>query len=481
MKKLFNILFAFVLVLGLGLIITVPVLAEPGTTYYVSAAGDDDTGDGTVGNPWRTIQKAINALNFTGDGDTIMVGAGEYDAFAVVEKANMNIISTEGATVTTADTHSILAELGVGYDLWGMAVVVDSENINIQGINFNGTAISEEGIFGIAYFDSTGRIAGLTVENLIGTVGVGAGVVIMDDSGFSDVEITGSTIAHNEIGIAVATYSIQEVHFNNIISNSDIGVLNEGGETVDATYNWWGDASGPFHPIDNPGGSGNPVTDDVDFDPWLQAESVTRTIVDGGTINALVEADIKIDVTGTATVIISKYDSDPHAEALTLHNAPASLDLLQDEEWISINTFCSVIPAYYEPDTVLRIELYYTDTELAQAAVVAGRQIDEDSLRLRWWESSIPDYADCVPEGDVVTETTEDGYSGYMWVEVTATTYPTLAEAQASIETFGGYAHPSTDFNGGCGGETLADVTPFALVLVGIVSVWATKRRGKVS
>jgi hypothetical protein len=28
---------------------------------------------------------------------------------------------------------------------------------------------------------------------------------------------------------------------------------------------------------------------------------------------------------------------------------------------------------------------------------------------------------------------------------------------------------------------TLADVTPFALVSVGIVAVWATKRKGKVS
>ena len=88
MKKIFSILFTLVLVVGLGLTITAPVVAEPGTTYYVSTTGDDDTGDGTVCNPWRTIQKAVDALNVTEDGATIMVAAGEYDDFVVQGKAN---------------------------------------------------------------------------------------------------------------------------------------------------------------------------------------------------------------------------------------------------------------------------------------------------------------------------------------------------------------------------------------------------------
>jgi len=37
---------------------------------------------------------------------------------------------------------------------------------------------------------------------------------------------------------------------------------------VDARYNWWGDASGPYHPLLNPGGLGDAVGDHVDFTPW---------------------------------------------------------------------------------------------------------------------------------------------------------------------------------------------------------------------
>jgi len=478
-KTIFSILFALVLVVGLGLIIAPPVVAEPGATYYVSATGDDDTGDGTVGNPWRTIQKAINALNFTGDGDTIMVGAGEYDAFLVEDKANISIISTEGATITTAVFVSDVG--GPVEEGWVMAGVSGSENINIEGINFDGTTISEQVVVGIGYLDSTGRIAALAVENVIGTLVMGAGVIIADDVGSSDVEITGSNISDNEIGIAVATYSTQEIRFNNIVNN-DYGIRNEGGETPDAIYNWWGDASGPYHPITNPSGSGNPVSDGVDFDPWLEAASVIRTVTDIS-INALDEADIIVDVTGTATVIISKYDSDPHAEAL-VDGGGTTVSPLQDEEWIDLGKWIEVKPIYYESDTELRIELYYKDAELAQAAVVAGRQIDENSLRLRWYDPAEGKPVDCVPPGDVETATITIGeheYSGYMWVEVDVDSYPSLEEAKQSIETFGGYGHPSTDFNGVCGMATLADVTPFAIVSVGIAAVWATKRKGKVS
>ena len=43
---------------------------------------------------------------------------------------------------------------------------------------------------------------------------------------------------------------------------------------VDAESNWWGDATGPYHPTANPGGLGDSVSDYVDFDPWLGGPGV---------------------------------------------------------------------------------------------------------------------------------------------------------------------------------------------------------------
>jgi hypothetical protein len=61
------------------------------------------------------------------------------------------------------------------------------------------------------------------------------------------------------------------IQFNNIEDNADCGVHNETPDdyTVDATDNWWGHGTGPFHPLLNPGGLGDSVSDGVDFIPWL--------------------------------------------------------------------------------------------------------------------------------------------------------------------------------------------------------------------
>jgi pectin methylesterase-like acyl-CoA thioesterase len=82
MKTVFGILLALLMV-SLGLVTAPPVLA--GTT--IDVPGD-----------YATIQEAIDAA---GPGDTIVVAAGTYAAFQVVDKSNIHITATEGATVAT--------------------------------------------------------------------------------------------------------------------------------------------------------------------------------------------------------------------------------------------------------------------------------------------------------------------------------------------------------------------------------------------
>ncbi len=57
----------------------------------------------------------------------------------------------------------------------------------------------------------------------------------------------------------------------NHIYNNDFGLRNQTPTTeVTATYQWWGDPSGPYHST-NPDGLGNAVSDGVIFSPWLDA------------------------------------------------------------------------------------------------------------------------------------------------------------------------------------------------------------------
>ena len=57
------------------------------------------------------------------------------------------------------------------------------------------------------------------------------------------------------------------INTNDIYDNTSFGVENGAANTINAERNWWGNASGPTH-ASNPGGSGDAVSNNVDFDPW---------------------------------------------------------------------------------------------------------------------------------------------------------------------------------------------------------------------
>jgi hypothetical protein len=433
-KKIFSILFALVLMVSLGLVTAPPVLAD-GTIIYVPS-------------DYPTIQEAIDAA---GSGDTIMVDAGTYAAFQVLDKNNIHVIGAEGATVATTNLYTALPVVGKA---WVLAAVYNSQDVSIEGINFDGTGVSGETVVvGIAYVDSTGRIADLTVENIVAT-SLGTGVAVIGHVSTSTVEITGATISNNDdSGIYVCGGSTLEAHFSEIVDNAQCGVLNDGGEMVDATYNWWGDASGPLHQT-NPLGRGNAVAGDVDFKPWLGAALATikTETVTNGTVDAKAEADTEVEVAGTATVTISKLVIKgtatvaiaKYASSLYLTTsddsggcaAPVSLDFVAlSDEFKELNIFRDVRVTDAAPGTEIEIRLYYTSGE--------ARGFNETSLRLFWWNGD--GWVPCAPDaasGVNTTDITVDNhdYSGYMWAKITATTTPSLADLQGT--PWGGYGHP---------------------------------------
>jgi len=127
--------------------------------------------------------------------------------------------------------------------------------------------------------------------------------------------LTNNTISENTVGIYVEGSSYGNiVHYNNIFNNGDFGI--NASSTINSTYNWWGDISGPYHPDDNPDGKGDNVTDDVEFDPWLEEK---LTIPPSATIDniypSLPNAGDEVTFSGSGmdfdgTVIAYEWKSD---------------------------------------------------------------------------------------------------------------------------------------------------------------------------
>jgi hypothetical protein len=105
----------------------------------------------------------------------------------------------------------------------------------------------------------------------------------------NNVTITENSISQAGIGILATKRATApdtpdwypsnlKVHYNNIPQSTTYGINNLSPSTVDARFNWWGNANGPTH-SSNPNGTGGPITDNIDYSPWLGAafETTPRT------------------------------------------------------------------------------------------------------------------------------------------------------------------------------------------------------------
>lgn len=510
MRKIISVLVALGLVLGFSLVTATPVAAHPGTTYYVSTAGNDASGSGTAGNPWRTIQYAIGQVSAN---DTIIVAAGSYKENVVIDKsltlkgaqagvdartrsgaetiiepseeeAGISIITTDGRVIVIDGltvqngAHGIInsdyveAGLGVKADItvknvrvlnpgefgisltFAVKTTVEYCYVENAEIAINAGAVlpapptvaslkNNEVVnsqFGITGYLKDSLIEGNLIRDFSnGGVGISAqflnteiknntvtgyvkGTAMTFEKSHHDrpisenVTVKANSFTGNQRGIYVWPDQTElkgiTVNFNNIADNSLSGVRNEGGETLDATRNWWGDASGPSG--EGPG-QGDAVTGDVDFEPWLGAAIVTvktETAINA-TVDAKAEADIEVAVNGTATVTVAQYADNPRGDAPRC--------------FTSLDKYIDVYAPNTTQVTELGIRLYYTNDELTAAG------ISEESLRPFSWNGTA--WVQCSYSG--VNTTSSNGYSGYIWAEIRSDTTPTLAQLTGT--PFGGY------------------------------------------
>lgn len=150
----------------------------------------------------------------------------------------------------------------------------------------------------------------------------------------SDITITNNFVHNNTlnigkwgnpgaimIGTAPNALTIY-VYQNNITGNSPFGLTNYAVSSLNAENNWWGAANGPS----GAGfGSGDKVSTNVDFDPWLLApESVANICIPPNTPPVAQCKDVTVtaglDCTAAASIDYGSYD--PDGDAITLTQDP---------------------------------------------------------------------------------------------------------------------------------------------------------------
>jgi parallel beta-helix repeat protein len=159
------------------------------------------------------------------------------------------------------------------YDHAGAGVFVG----NWAGTNnvISGNTIHGNVIGGIPGLNGNGieldRAYSATVTNNVVYNNEATGIKIVRAPGNAVFKITYNVITGNPAGVLndswLANTVLVEVTCNDIINNG-IGVQNNENIIITAEINWWGSTTGAYHPVLNPAGTGDLVSDNVDFSPW---------------------------------------------------------------------------------------------------------------------------------------------------------------------------------------------------------------------
>jgi parallel beta-helix repeat protein len=200
-RRIIAIAVILALITGLCLVASTQVTAA-GHIWYVDDGGNDVTGNGSLGNPWATIQHAIDDAGVTGD-DIIIVADGTYTENITVNKS-LTIKSQNGSSVTT------VTAANNALDVFN----ITADNVTIDGFTITGA----EDVAGIIIFGNAGdRVTGCTVSNNICS-GNAFGILLEYTD---DTTVLANTCNNNLWGIYL-NYSTSSMVTGNTCMNNNI-------------------------------------------------------------------------------------------------------------------------------------------------------------------------------------------------------------------------------------------------------------------
>ena len=241
--------------------ITQGMAAAAGTTFIVK-------NNKVIPENNSTTPYLRNGIQVSGENSQIIgnyvVGAPLTSTWA---STGIGVVNAKGVLVKDNTVNTASADIGIGITNWSAVLV---ENITIKGNIVNGAKNSIR----ISGQNQAQAVKGVVIENNQLTNSPSSSGINVQTVSLEDLTITGNTITgHFYAGVrfsgtsATLSGSIL-INGNTISGNTQYGVYNGTAYSVDATNNWWGDATGPYSNPYNLCGLGNAVSANVNFNPW---------------------------------------------------------------------------------------------------------------------------------------------------------------------------------------------------------------------
>jgi hypothetical protein len=350
----------------------------------------------------------ISNNTFTNGGGSDVAGADA--AIDITVPAGIKAIS--GITISG---NTITRQKGKGIYLAGYIA-----NYKVSSVSITSNTITRATSYGIRGYTYTDTIA-ITSNTVTGCYQDGM-----------DIHGTAYTIKKNTVtgnlgdGIDMeATSTSHLINYNDIYDNTGYGVnVRSSVSTVNAKYNWWGDASGPIYTaatgasvdVSNPEGTGEDITDRVTYYEWLyqpiadviadNAAYYTRAVslsVGWSTLSTPIILDASGDtvdeVVDSAKITIAYwYDtSDVDTDGTYWEQITTGYELEPcDAIYIKMNATDSVILKYNATDTSTPTRELYAGWNLIGLANLETKHVDDAVQSVANTPTNLPGYSQVV-------------------------------------------------------------------------------------
>lgn len=342
------------------------------TTPLMTASVDDDYDNTTEKwnlTTFNQIQPAINALATNG---TVLVNNGTYHEQLIINKSLTLQANTFSSPVIDAKA--------------GMGLNISSNHTHILNLNIKNASSAIALITPTSYQLHHISIINSTIETSTTCI-------------FSNASLDNQTIT-----ITQNVFSKNNTHY--AINVSTIPT------DINATENYWGSITGPYHETKNPHGTGLHISDHVQYTPWRgtqggtishQQFQINQTIPGFETVLSalsLAKTMITVNSTSQTNISIATYDQQPDQIPINLSTIGKTIDIeIQNQSHI-------IWP--------INITIYYTQQDLNNA------NLNETSLDgLYYYNTTEKNWKKYQTTAVNTTNITLNGvwYEGYCWAQ----------------------------------------------------------------